>query len=146
MIENIIKENIKKYSKIIESINEEKELDCITIFSLDENDYNDLNEKLSKIGFIVDEMSSGNLFYLTKGIQTEYGILHFIKIRKHDSNYDNYRISVDFYVKNYKLFKQTHLDYTVKSYDTFELVQYKDESYIINIINLRAIDEYKDKI
>lgn len=146
MIENIIKENLNKYSDKIEKISEEKVIDCITFFSLNENDYNTLNKELTKFGFIVDEMNSGNLFYLKNEIVTEYGNLNFIKVRKPDSNYNRYRISVDFYVNDYNLFKINHNDYIVKKYDTFELVQYKDESYIINIINLRAFDEYKDKI
>ena len=87
-------------------------------------------------------MSSGNLYYLDNPIDTKYGKLSFIKIRKHDDNYNNYRISVDFVVNDYNRFKSYIKNPTIKTYDTFELIQFKNDNSIINIISLSAKDDY----
>lgn len=98
---------------------------------------------MQKCGYMIDKMSSGNLYYIEEGIITKYGKLHFIKIRKYDENYLEYRISVDFTVQDYKVFKNSINDPIIKFYDTFELIQLKNENSIINIISLSAKDEYK---
>ena len=51
-------------------------------------------------------MNSGNLYYLKDGIDTIYGKLNFIKIRKYDVNYLDYRISADFIVDDYEQCKK----------------------------------------
>ena len=88
-------------------------------------------------------MSSGNLYLLNKPIETIYGDLSFIKVRKHDDNFNNYRISVDFIVDNYESFKNKIDNPIIKKYDTFELIQFKNADSIINIISLSAKDDYK---
>lgn len=145
MIEKIINENLSKYIDDIDSIKENKNIDCITIFSSSEEDYSELNNKLSN-NKLIDEMTSGNLYYLNEPISTIYGDLYFIKIRKHDDNYNNYRISVDFTVDNYIKFKNSLINPAIKKYDTFELIQFKNESSIINVISLSAKKDYKDMI
>ena len=72
-------------------------------------------------------MSSGNLYYLKNAIDTEYGDLLFIKVRKHDDNFNDYRISVDFIVDYYENFKCNINNPVIKKYDTFELIQFKNE-------------------
>ena len=106
MIESLIKNELKKYEKDISSIKENKSIDCVTIFSNSNEDYDILNNELSN-NRIIDEMSSGNLYLLNKPIETIYGNLSFIKVRKHDDNYNNYRISVDFIIDDYDSFKNT---------------------------------------
>lgn len=142
MIKEIIKENLEKYKNDIDSIKENKIIDCITIFSSSEEDYDALNEELSN-NKLIDEMTSGNLYYLNSPIITTYGDLYFIKIRKHDDNYNNYRVSVDFTVDNYNEFKKGLIHPVIKIYDTFELIQFKNNTSIINIISLSAKDDYK---
>ena len=88
-------------------------------------------------------MSSGKLYYLKNTINTPYGDLSFIKIRKYDDNYSKYRISVDFTVENYEEFKNNISNPVVKKYDTFELIQLKNETSIINIVSLGAKEDYK---
>ena len=133
---------LAKYEEDISKIKVNKKIDCITIFSHSEEEYEELNDNLISIGNIIDEMTSGNLYYLSNKINTKYGILEFIKVRKYDSNYDNYRISVDFVVDNYEEFKN-HLDNpTIKKYDTFELIQFKSDKSIINVISLSAKTDY----
>lgn len=143
MIQEIIDENLEKYKNDIDNIKENKIIDCITIFSSSEEDYNILNEELSN-NKLIDEMTSGNLYYLNKPIKTIYGDLYFIKIRKHDNNYSNYKISVDFTVENYDEFKSKLINPIIKKYDTFELIQFKNEISIINIISLSAREDYKN--
>ena len=46
VIKEIIKENLEKYKNDIDSIKENKIIDCITIFSSSEEDYDALNEEL----------------------------------------------------------------------------------------------------
>ena len=142
MIEQLIKDNLEKYKEDIDKIKENKIIDCITIFSKSEEDYLSLNKELNK-NKIIDEMSSGNLYYLNEPIETQYGNLEFIKIRKHDDNYNNYRISVDFIVDDYNEYKSSLDNPIIKKYDTFELIQLKNNNSIINIISLRAKDDYK---
>ena len=141
MIEKIIKENLDKYKNDIDIIKEDKIIDCVTIFSSSDEDYEALNKELSS-NRLIDEMTSGNLYYLNKPIKTIYGDLSFIKIRKHDDNYNNYRISVDFTVDNYNSFKDRLINPVIKEYDTFELIQFKNETSIINIISLSAKEDY----
>lgn len=142
MIEQLIFEELDKYKNDIETIKEKKTIDCITIFSSSENDYKRLNNELSN-NKLIDQMTSGNLYYLNEPIKTMYGNLFFIKIRKHDDNYNNYRISVDFTVNNYNDYKNKLDNPTIKTYDTFELIQFKTDKSIINIISLSAKDDYK---
>ena len=142
MITSLIKNELKKYEKEISNITENKTIDCVTIFSNSNEDYDILNNELSD-NRIIDEMSSGNLYLLNKPIETIYGDLSFIKVRKHDDNYNNYRISVDFVVDNYEDFKNKINNPVIKKYDTFELIQFKNDDSIINIISLSAKDDYK---
>lgn len=141
MIEKIIEENLNKYKSDIDNIRENKIIDCVTIFSSSDEDYEVLNKELSS-NRLIDKMTSGNLYYLNDPIKTIYGDLSFIKIRKHDDNYNSYRISVDFTVDNYKSFKDSLINPNIKEYDTFELIQFKKETSIINIISLSARDDY----
>ncbi len=141
MIEQLIKDNLVKYKEDIDKIKENKTIDCITIFSKSEEEYLNLNKELSN-NKIIDEMSSGNLYYLNEQIETQYGNLKFIKIRKHDDNYNNYRISVDFIVDDYNEYKSSLNNPIIKKYDTFELIQLKNNNSIINIISLSAKEDY----
>lgn len=145
MIKNIVEIELDKYKNDIENIKEEKTIDCITIFSSSEKDYIKLNNEL-KNNKLIDEMTSGNLYYLNEPIKTMYGDLSFIKIRKHDNNYNNYRISVDFTIKNYTDYKNKLDNSTIKTYDTFELIQFKNGNSIINIISLSAKDDYNIEV
>ena len=141
MIKEIIKENLEKYKNEIDNIKENKKIDCITIFSSSGEDYNILNEELGN-NKLIDEMTSGNLYYLNTPIKTIYGDLSFVKIRKHDENYNNYRVSVDFTVDNYNKFKNSLINLVIKTYGSFELIQFKNDTSIINIISLSAKDDY----
>ena len=138
----MITEELKKYENDIERINFEKKIDCITIFSKSIEEYEYFNKELSE-NRIIDNMASGNLYYLENAISTKYGNLLFVKIRKHDGNFNAYRISVDFTVENYEEFKKSISNPVVKKYDTFELVQLKNEKSIINIVSLSAKEDYK---
>lgn len=138
----MITEELKKYENDIERINFEKKIDCITIFSKSIEEYEYFNKELCE-NRIVDNMASGNLYYLENAISTQYGNLLFVKIRKHDYNFNSYRISVDFTVENYEEFKKSISNPVVKKYDTFELVQLKNEKSIINIVSLSAKEDYK---
>ena len=143
MINSIVVENLDKYKNDIDKIDEIKGIDCVTIFSTSDEDYEKLNLELKEIGNVIDEMSSGNLFFINDGIDTIYGKLYFIKVRKFDGNYLDYRISVDFTVCDYDSFKSTIKDPVIKIYDTFELIQFKNKDSIINVISLSAKDDYK---
>lgn len=142
MIESLIENELKKYERDIKNITENKTIDCVTIFSNSNEDYDILNNELSD-NRIIDKMSSGNLYLLNKPIETIYGDLSFIKVRKHDDNYNNYRISVDFVVDDYDAFKSRIDNPIIKKYDTFELIQFKNDNSIINVISLSAKDDYK---
>ena len=143
MINSIVVENLDKYKNDIDKIDEIKEIDCITIFSTSDEDYEKLNFELKEIGNVIDEMSSGNLFFINDGIDTIYGKLYFFKVRKFDGNYLDYRITVDFTVCDYDGFKSTIKDPVIKLYDTFELIQFKNKDSIINVISLSAKDDYQ---
>lgn len=142
MINGIIENELKKYEKDINNIKENKIIDCVTIFSSSNDDYNILNKELDN-NRLIDEMSSGNLYLLNKPLKTMYGDLSFIKVRKYDDNYNDYRISVDFLVDDYDDFKARTDNPIIKKYDTFELIQFKNDNSIINIISLSAKDDYK---
>ena len=137
----IVKE-LNKYQDDINNIKTDKKIDCITIFSKSVEEYEYLNEKLCE-NKIIDIMDSGKLYCLKNAINTPYGNLSFIKIRKHDDNYNRYRISVDFTVESYEEFKNSINNPVVKKYDTFELVQLKNETSIINIVSIGAKEDYK---
>jgi len=144
-IETIINNELEKYKSDIEKLDELKNIDCVTIFSNSEEDYNNLNDELSS-NTIIDKMSSGNLYYLKDGVDTTYGKLNFIKVRKYDVSYLDYRISVDFIVNDYKVFKSNIDNPVIKKYDTFELIQFKNSKSIINVISLSAKDDYNGMI
>ena len=141
-INQLIKDELYKIKEDIDNIKEEKTIDCVTIFSNSEDNYLILNNEL-KNNRLIDKMSSGNLYYLNEPIKTIYGDLLFIKVRKHDDNYNDYRISVDFTIKDYDGYKNKIKNPIIKTYDTFELIQFKNNKSIINIINLSAKDDYR---
>ncbi len=141
-LETMILEELNKYQNDINNIKTNKKIDCITIFSKSDEEYEYLNKILFE-NTVVDSMNSGNLYYLENSINTPYGNLSLIKIRKHDDNYNGYRISVDFTVEDYEGFKNSINNPVVKKYDTFELVQFKNETSIINIVSLGAKEDYK---
>ena len=141
-ISQLIKDELDKIKEDIDNIKEEKVIDCVTIFSNSEDNYLTLNNELKK-NRLIDKMSSGNLYYLNEPIKTMYGDLLFIKVRKHDDNYNDYRISVDFTIKDYDGYKNKIKNPIVKTYDTFELIQFKNNKSIINIISLSAKDDYR---
>ena len=142
MIKDIIIKELNNYKIDIDNIKDNKKIDCITIFSESEEDFLNLNIELSN-NKLIDKMSSGNLYYLNDPIKTPYGNLEFIKIRKHDDNYNDYRISVDFVVDDYNIFKSSLDNPIIKKYDTFELIQFKTNNSIINVISLSAKEDYK---
>lgn len=142
MVEELVKRGLEDYKNDISKIDENIKIDCVTIFSISDENYNKLNNEL-KTDRLIDEMSSGNLYYLNNPIYTNYGKLYFVKVRKHDEIYNNYKISVDFVVDNYEETKLRLNNFTIKKYDTFELIQFKNDLSIINIVNLSAKDDYK---
>ena len=142
MIEKLIIDKINKIENNINSINCDKNIDCVTIFPKSVEDYELLNDELLKLGSIIDKMKSGNLYYLNDYINTKYCELKFIKIRVYDEDYVKYGLSIDFVVDNYYNYKSTLINPTIKKYDTFELIQYKTDSNIINIVSLSASKEY----
>lgn len=142
MIEEIIEKSLEKSEKDINNIKDNKVIDCITIFSISDEEYNIFNKELAN-NRIIDKMPSGNLYLLNKPLKTIYGDLSFIKIRKHDDSFNTYRISVDFMVDDYEAFKDRISNPIIKEYDTFELIQFKKDACIINIISLSAKDDYK---
>ncbi len=60
MIKSLIEKELKKYDKDISKIKENKIIDCVTIFSNSNEDYDIINNELAN-NRIIDEMSSGNL-------------------------------------------------------------------------------------
>lgn len=142
MLENRITKNLEKHKKDIDLISYNKVIDCVTIFPKNKDEYEKVNNEMIKYGYIIDKMSSGNLYYLKEGIETIYGKLHFVKIRIFDSSYINYELSVDFTVSNYNDFKNSIKEPVIKIYDTFELIQFKNNNYIINIVSISAKKEY----
>ena len=142
-VAEFINNQLLVFKNEINVINVNRYIDCITIFSNSDDDYIEWNNRLSYIGRIVDEMSSGNLFYLNNGIATDYGILNFIKIRKYDSNYDKYNVSIDFIIDDYNNYKNSLDNPLIKKYDTFELIQFKNDKSIINVVSVSAKDDYK---
>ena len=146
MVKDIVIEKLKEIENKINSINEYKKIDCITIFPIDENEYVTLDVELKNSGELIDEMQSGNLYRVKDTIKTAYGDLEFLKVRKYEKEYAKYRISVDFVVDDYNSYKQNLVNPAIKKYDNFELIQYKDEESIINIVSLSAKDEYEFNI
>ena len=142
MINKIIENELKKYKYDIISLKQSLVIDCVTIFSYSEEDYNLLNNEL-KNNRLIDQMTNGNLYYLNNSINTSYGKLDFIKIRKYDEKFINYRISVDFVIDDFDKYKNSLINPVIKKYDTFELIQFMNDNSIINIISLSARDDYK---
>ena len=141
MLEQLITSELSENKSDIDNIKTDKTIDCVTIFSTSKKDYINRNDELVD-DKIVDEMPNGTLYHLHTPIKTPYGNLSFIKIRRPDNEFDNYRISVDFTVKNYGDFKNTLNNPAIKKYDTFELIQFKNDKIIINIVSLSAKDDY----
>ena len=141
-IEEIILKELYRYKNDIDMIKADKKIDCVTIFTKSSEECDCINKELCN-NKIIDNMSSGNLYYLNNAINTEYGDLLFIKVRKHDDNFNDFRISVDFIVDNYENFKNNINNPVIKKYDTFELIQLKNERSIINVVSIGAKEDYK---
>lgn len=141
MIEELIRSELDKSRLDIARIDVEKTIDCVGIFTTSDANYDELNNELRNEK-LVDEMASGNLYYLNSPIHTEYGDLRFVKVRKHDENYDDYRVYIDFVVNDYEAFKSKLDNPTIKQFGTFELIELKNETSIINVVSLSAASDY----
>ena len=141
MLAQLITNELLKSKDVIDDIKADKIIDCVGVFTKSDEEYANLNAEL-KDNKLIDEMPSGNLYYLNTPIQTEYGDLFFVKIRKPDNNFNNYRIYVDFVVDDYEQFKNTLDNPAVKSFDKFELIEFKNNESIVNIVSLSAKDDY----
>ncbi|MBR6166276.1 hypothetical protein IKQ65_01440 [Candidatus Saccharibacteria bacterium] len=142
MLAQLITNELLKSKDVIDNIKADKIIDCVGVFTKTDKEYASLNTEL-KDNKLIDEMPSGNLYYLNTPIQTEYGDLFFVKIRKPDNNFDDYRIYVDFVVDDYEQFKNTLDNPAVKSFDKFELIEFKNNESIINVVSLSAKDDYE---
>ena len=142
MLAQLITNELLKSKDVIDNIKADKIIDCVGVFTKTDKEYASLNTEL-KDNKLIDEMPSGNLYYLNTPIQTEYGDLFFVKIRKPDNNFDDYRIYVDFVVDDYEQFKNTLDNPTIKSFDKFELIEFKNNESIVNVVSLSAKDDYE---
>ena len=142
MLAQLITNELLKSKDAIDNIKADKIIDCVGVFTKSDKEYASLNAEL-KDNKLIDEMPSGNLYYLNTPIQTEYGDLFFVKIRKPDNNFNDYRIYVDFVVDDYEQFKNTLDNPTIKSFDKFELIEFKNNESIVNIVSLSAKDDYE---
>ena len=142
MLAQLIANELPKSKDVIDDIKADKIIDCVGVFTKSDEEYADLNAEL-KDNKLIDEMPSGNLYYLNTPIQTEYGDLFFVKIRKPDNNFNNYRIYVDFVVNDYEQFRNTLDNPTIKSFDKFELIEFKNNESIVNVVSLSAKDDYE---
>ncbi len=84
-------------------------IDYVAIFSQSQEEYEELTSVITKLGKRVEETSTGFTYKLYKPLKTNAGELHLIKIRKHDPK-KKQRGAPDFRVKDYKKFKQRHLN------------------------------------
>ena len=142
MLAQLITNELLKSKDAIDNIKADKIIDCVGVFTKSDKEYASLNAEL-KDNKLIDEMPSGNLYYLNTPIQTEYGDLFFVKIRKPDNNFNNYRIYVDFVVNDYEQFRNTLDNPTIKSFDKFELIEFKNNESIVNVVSLSAKDDYE---
>ena len=142
MLAQLITNELPKSKDVIDGIKADKNIDCVGVFTKSDKEYASLNAEL-KDNKLIDEMPSGNLYYLNTPIQTEYGDLFFVKIRKPDNNFNDYRIYVDFVVDDYEQFKNTLDNPAVKPFDKFELIEFKNNESIVNIVSLSAKDDYE---
>ena len=142
MLAQLITNELPKSKDIIDGIKADKIIDCVGVFTKSDEEYADLNAGL-KDSKLIDEMPSGNLYCLNTPIQTTYGDLFFVKIRKPDNNFNNYRIYVDFVVNDYGQFRNTLDNPTIKSFDKFELIEFKNNESIVNVVSLSAKDDYE---
>lgn len=83
------------------------ELDFITIFSHDKNEFEKLTKTAEKIGERISE-HNGPIFKLKKNLKFDNGILKIFRIRKPDAERPQKGCG-DFKVSNYKYFKEKHL-------------------------------------
>ncbi|MBR6961982.1 hypothetical protein IKH79_04505 [Candidatus Saccharibacteria bacterium] len=142
MLAQLITNELPKSKDVIDDIKADKIIDCVGVFTKSDKEYASLNAEL-KDNKLIDEMPSGNLYYLNTPIQTEYGDLFFVKIRKPDNNFNDYRIYVDFVVDDYEQFRNTLDNPTIKTFDKFELIEFKNNESIVNVVSLSAKDDYE---
>jgi hypothetical protein len=142
MLAQLITNELPKSKDAIDNIKADKIIDCVGVLTKSDKEYASLNAEL-KDNKLIDEMPSGNLYYLNTPIQTEYGDLFFVKLRKPDNNFNDYRIYVDFVVDDYEQFKNTLDNPAVKSFDKFELIEFKNNESIVNVVSLSAKDDYE---
>lgn len=145
MHKSIITTELNKCQPDIDNINCAKTIDCVAILSTSPSEYAALNDEL-KENQLVDAMPTGNLYLLSKPIQTNYGNLYFVKIRKPDENLSNYRVYVDFTVDNYESYKSNQNHPTIKTHSTLEYIEHKTDTSIINVVSLSAKDAYRPNI
>ena len=100
------------------------------IFCQNEEEYINFTKSIEKLGRIVQETQSGNVYLLDKPIQTKAGALRLIKIRKPDPERKE-RGDADFNTdyKNFKKEYQKNPNFELVKRQTFEMLRLSDPEF-----------------
>lgn len=110
IITSLVQEIVEKAKNLKDKYIDQKDIpvNWACIFSQNENEYDKLNNSVSRIGKIIKQTPTGNIFHITP-IHTIAGDLLLLKIRKPDSMRPEIG-DADFTVNNYSSFKEKYVD------------------------------------
>ena len=132
LIQTIVKQSKELKDKYIKEFNATLSYCCI--FAQADEQYNELEDKTKKIGRLLAETKTGNLYQINP-IETVAGTLNILKIRKPDMTRKELG-DCDFKINDYEKFKDTYLlkdEFKLIERETFEMIELMDNEF-----NVRA--------
>ncbi len=111
---------------------EELPINYACIFCQNDSEFTEFNKQASEAGTVVEETPTGPLYKFNKPLETVAGLLWLLKIRKPDSERQE-RGDADFTLKDYKTFKEEHMQDTnhfkLIERENFEMIELRDEKF-----------------
>lgn len=148
MIFDIIEKNLNRIENDLQEIEGLKNIDFIDIFPTSEEHKLQLEDEMDSIANLEIKTERGNIYTLTKPLDTKYGKLKWIKIRYFDESRLNWEAAADFVVNNRNvLLNKVDKDkrFTYIKRDDWDAVEFKTDNTLIYFLNPLASEVYSKK-
>ena len=145
LIQTIVKQSNELKNKYISSY--DSTLGYCCIFAQNDEQYNDFENQVTKVGCLLLETRTGNIYKIDP-IETVAGKLKALKIRRPDIARQELG-HCDFKINNYKKFKDEYLskaNFKLIKRETFEMIELMDNEFNVRIYFPNEQYELLDKI
>lgn len=148
MLFDIIEKNLNRIEQDLQEIEGLKNIDFIDIFPTSEEHKLQLEDEMNSIANLEIKTERGNIYTLTKSLDTKYGKLKWIKIRYFDESRLDWEAAADFVVDDRNiLLNKVGKDkkFTYIKRDEWDAVEFKTDNTLIYFLNPLASEVYSKK-